>query len=348
MKLLLDMNNSRESPIEMTRTMRVPTRAVEKVCLSLIILFLMGCGDSARERMEPEDGEEPYRLSLIVPLIDHPYWKQVIQGVYDTADKYSFDAYVTGPNEINPQEQVDHIETAVVARVDGIITQAVVPSLVDRALQHAALAGIPTVLVDSDSPESTRDYYVGTDNWAAGKAAGEAMAEATSASATIGILTGVEFQHNLQERIDGFRTVVSEYPQMRVAKLEVTNIDILQATRIAREMLVEHPDIDAIFGVSANDIVGAAKAISERSDFFRYNLVGFDAMQLTLDAISLGFVQATIVQEPYEMGVQAVELLHQIESGTAPDTKKIHTDFRVMTAETIENAQPLGSIRDDN
>ena len=278
-----------------------------------------------------------YRFTLVSPLVGHPYWVTVEDGMKAGNEQFGVDTQYVGPTEINIDEQIKYIDTAIASKVDGIITMALDPAAFAPAIKRATDAGIPVVLIDTDAPESTRDYYAGTSNYAAGFQAGLATIEATGGEAKIGIITGAINAANLIERIDGFKEAIKDYPGMEIIAMEGSDSDLLKATQIAQTMLQTYSELDTFFGVSAQDVQGAAKVVDERNRIGEIRMVGFDDMDDTIRYIKDGVIYATIVQKPFEMGRLGVELLYQIKEGTAPAEPIVDTGVTVVTKDNVDS-----------
>lgn len=318
------------------------------IVISLVCICMVGCapagGASASETpaagSQVADGgtsAEEYRFTLVSPLVGNPYWVTVEDGMKAGNEQYGVDTQYVGPTEINIDEQIKYIETAIASKVDGIITMALDPEAFTPVIDKAVDAGIPVVLIDTDAPDSKRDYYAGTSNFAAGQAAGESMIEATGGNAKIGIITGAINAANLNERIDGFKDAIKDEPGMEILAIEPSDTDLLKATEKAQTLLQTYPEMNAIFGVSSTDIQGAAKVAQEQNKIGEITLVGFDDLEDTLKYIQDGTVYSTVAQKPFEMGRLGVELLMQIKEGTAPEEKVIDTGVTVITKDNVDS-----------
>ena len=299
--------------------------------LLAITLVVVGCGGS------DADANEELNFTLVSPLVGHPYWVQVEDGMLAANAQFGVNTLYVGPTALSVSEQISAIETAIAAQVDGIITMALDPVAFTPVINRAIEAGIPVVLIDSDAPDSNRNFYAGTSNFAAGYEAGLAMIEATGGTANIGIITGAIHAPNLIERIDGFQAAIAGHPGMVVLAVEPSDSDLLLATQRAEALLLTFPELDAFFGVSAPDAQGAAMVVVEQNLAGDIAIVGFDDMEETLDFIRDGVIFGTVVQRPFMMGFLGVELLYQIHAGTAPDNPIIDTGVVVVTIDNVDN-----------
>ena len=72
-------------------------------------------------------------------------------------------------------EQVGIVEGLIERKVDGIAISCVTPEALEAVLKRAIAAGIRVCTFDSDSPESGRSFYAGTENYQAGMVCGQEM-----------------------------------------------------------------------------------------------------------------------------------------------------------------------------
>ena len=319
-------------------------RIIVTLLLAAMLISVYGCGSQggAQTPAQPVDAPAPesaetYRFTLVSPLVGHPYWVTVEDGMKAGNAQFGVDTQYVGPTEINIDEQIKGIETAIASRVDGIITMALDPTAFTPVINKAVEAGIPVVLIDTDAPDSKRNYYAGTSNYAAGFEAGKAMIEATGGNANIGIITGAINAANLIERIDGFKAAIADQPNMKVLAIEPSDTDLLKATEKAQTLLQTYPELNAFFGVSASDVQGAGKIVVEQNRVGEIMCVGFDDMDDTIQFIKDGVVYATIVQKPFEMGRLGVELLYRIKEGTAPSEQIIDTGVTTVVKSNVDN-----------
>jgi len=283
------------------------------------------------------DSGATLQFVLVSPLVGHPYWVEVEDGMLYGDSQFGVETQYVGPSELNINEQINMIETAIVQQVDGIITMALDPEAFVPVIDRAVDAGIPVVLIDSDAPDSNRNFYAGTSNYAAGYEAGRAMIEATGGNANIGIITGAIAAPNLNERIDGFRSAIADYPDMVILAVEAAYADLLRGTESAQTLLLTYPEMDAFFGASATDALAAGMVVSEQGRADEFTIVGFDDLDDTLTYIRDGIIHATIVQRPFEMGRLGVELLYRIHQGEAPNEDVIDTGVIVVTIDNVDS-----------
>ncbi|WP_312097080.1 sugar-binding protein [Niallia sp.] len=286
-----------------------------------------------------------YHFALIGEEMDHDYWRLVGAGAKKAALENEVFVEYEGPKRSNPEEQLKLLDMAIQAKVDGIIVQALNDNftpLINKAVKE----GIPVITIDTDAPDSLRNAYIGTDNYAAGQLAGEALVKDTGGKATIGIITGgVDNAYNQHQlRVQGFRDAIAKVEGIKIIAIDESNLTRVQAEEKAYKMLTEHRDITAFYGTSSLDgigIVAAASSLNKQDDLY---VISFDALDENIDLLNKGEINAIVAQEPFEMGEKSIELmLNLIEKKSIPlvnhtNAAIIHRNDMDMIVEKKGNA----------
>ncbi|WP_195574259.1 sugar-binding protein [Paenibacillus sp. 1001270B_150601_E10] len=248
---------------------------------------------------------------LIAQELDNPFWRTIEQGTKEAAAQSHMEIEYAGPIRINPEEQLNLLEKAIASKPDAILTQGMNDHKYNELVSKAIDQGIPVVTVDSDAPNSRRFAYVGTDNLEAGKRMGELVVTRAKAHGKIGVIIGSEQANNQKLRLEGFMSVMEEHPDYEVVEVRSSNISRIEAARQAQAMLREHPDLTAMIGFSAWDAAGMVEAM-QTEQHGSVTVFGFDDVEATQRAIQEGAVEASLVQQPHEIGAKAVSLLQLI------------------------------------
>jgi len=135
---------------------------------------------------KPKEGAEPtppetgkggkkMRFALVPKSIGHPYWEGVRKGMEETAERLGVEAKFWGPPEASVDKQITIIETLISQGYDGIAISPNDPESVKKVIKEAMDKGTAVVTFDSDSPDSDRLLYIGTDNREGGRVGAKAM-----------------------------------------------------------------------------------------------------------------------------------------------------------------------------
>lgn len=276
-------------------------------------------------------------LVMISQEMDNPYWRQIEHGAKVAAEKNDIWLEYMGPIIADPNEQIAMIEMAIVSKIDGILTQGLNDDKFTPIINKAIEMNIPVITVDSDTPGSNRITYVGTDNYSAGLMAGKELIKLTGGKANVGIITGLFQAANLSERVRGFMDAVKDEEGIRILDMKESRIDRVGAATAAYKLAHAYPELDALVATSALDGIGYVQmrkeAIENQDPIIgadrEIRVVAFDDLKETLDYMKEGYIDSTIVQQPYQMGYESVELMLEHLSGNRIVTM-YNTDVSVL------------------
>ena len=269
-------------------------------------------------RFDKRDEERPDRLHFVIigQEYDNPYWRKVEKGASDAAHHLQVEVEYVGPLRTSVEEQLKLLEKAIASKVDGIIVQGLLDEAFTPVINKAIHRNIPVITIDTDAPSSKRLAYVGTNNYAAGRLLGEAIIERTRGNQKIGIIIGTETSENQKLRLKGLESVLERHPRFEIVAVRHSNISKIQASIQAEKILRTYPDISIMVGTSALDATGILIATKNlnRDDV---QIFGFDDVEETIKAVGEGKIQAAVVQKPYSMGYDAVQLMYEYLKGRA-------------------------------
>jgi ABC-type sugar transport system substrate-binding protein len=243
-----------------------------------------------------------------------------------------------GTSATDIEGQIALIESMVTQGVQGIAITPVDPT-VASALDKAIAAGVKVVLMDNNIPDwDGRTALATTDNYNAGKIAGEHLRTLLKEGDTIGILEGVPGVPALDDRVNGMLEGLGDL-KVEIVGRGATNCTEELGLNVAQDLLTANPELKAIYAACGPPAAGAAKAI-ENAGIAPENivLVGFDFCCGEAEALSAGVEDATVAQFPTKMASLGVDALVKairgekveslIDSGAALVTKENMAEFQ--------------------
>jgi ribose transport system substrate-binding protein len=117
------------------------------------------------------------------------------------------------------------------------------------------------------------------------------------------------------------------------------NKDEADAKANAADALTRHPDIACMVGLWAYNPPQILNALSDAGKLGEVKVVGFDENPSTLDGISNGTVEGTIVQQPFAFGYKSVEFLSAYARGQEVDVPEgglLYIDHSVITKDNVD------------
>jgi ribose transport system substrate-binding protein len=158
---------------------------------------------------------------------------------------------------------------------------------------------------DSDAPNSKRACYIGTDNEAAGRQAGELVKEALPGGGQIMVFVGMIDAQNAQDRYRGLKKAL-EGSNVKIINILTDETDRVRAKSNAATTLINYPDIAGMVGLWSYNGPAILSAVKEAGKIGKVKIVSFDEEDETLAGVKDGAIYATVVQQPFEFGYQSM------------------------------------------
>jgi ribose transport system substrate-binding protein len=209
--------------------------------------------------------------------------------------------------------------------VDGIAISPVDPANQIAMLNDVAQRAI-VFTQDSDAPDSKRECYVGTDNVAAGRQAGELIKEALPAGGKIALFVGKLDARNAQDRLQGIKDTIAG-TKIEILDIRTDDTDEVRAKANVSEMLVAHPDVAGLVGLWSYNGPAIISAVKDAGKVGAVKIIAFDEDDETLTGVKSGAIIGTVVQQPYEFGYQAITLLAKAVKGDRSGIPASHQLF---------------------
>lgn len=315
------------------------------LCLLVAVtgIIILSCsGESS-----PQDS---YKIAVIAKSTVSDFWQNVRRGVKAAATEYNIEISFDGPeNEEDYVAQNEMITSAVARGVDVIVLSAIDYYESVDAVNAAVAAGVKVVMIDSGVDSDRISSFIGTDNYGAGRLAGEAALDAASeqsgndssnvntaddySDVVIGLVNYDPNSENGQEREAGLRAIIEENGAT-VAGVVNVDSNIESATAGALELLNEHPEINAIVGFNEWTTLGVGYAVEQLGLADTVAAVGFDSNVVSIGMLETGEMDALIVQNPFAIGYIGVQTAYELlNNGEVDET--ILTSATVVTRENM-------------
>jgi ribose transport system substrate-binding protein len=267
---------------------------------------------------------------------DDPFWDACNAGLVEGATRSGLAnkglRAVMDKGNGTAQGQIERLrQLASQADVAGVaisVIQAENAAIVEE-MKNLAAKGVKVITVDGDVNRSmfrdARPYYIGTDNIVGGRLLGAAAKAILAArgKATGGYVqfAGFADNDNSRARMNGFKEAVGE--AYKEADRMSDEMDLARARDNVRTALVNHPDLVALVGIWAYNAPAIAEVVEERKARDRITTVTFDAQAVAIERMAAGQIDAMVVQNPFEMGIQTVRLLLAMQEGDDATIKQM-------------------------
>jgi len=199
---------------------------------------------------------------------------------------------------------------------DGVAVVAPSFPEVRAAIDRLQDRGVPVVTLVSDHPASNRRHFVGIDNKAAGRTAGQLIGRFLPRSpAQIGVIAGSLGLRDHADRYSGFTELLDQYfPHLEILKVREGRDDNARTQNLVSRLLAENPDIAGLYNIGAGNrgAIAAVEAAGRSDDMV---FIGHELTPYTRDALSSGTMDALIAQDPGHEVRSAVRVLKALVDG---------------------------------
>jgi len=258
-------------------------------------------------------GADKKTLAFVVN-VPADFWQIARRGT-EKAQKelpnYNIEFYI--PGEMSAAAQKRILEDLLAKGVAGVSISPVNPDNSTEILnQVASKAALFTQ--DADAPKSNRVMYIGTDNVAAGRQAGELMKKSLPNGGKAMLFVGTMDAANARERTQGIKEAIAG-TNIEIIDIRTDGGDQTKAKANVEDTLAKYPNIDLLVGLWAYNTPQIYNAVKAAGKEGKVKIVGFDEDQQTLKGISEGVIDGTVVQQPFEFGYQSMLYLAKYIEG---------------------------------
>ena len=295
--------------------------------LMTVLAVVLAAGGAGCKKSEPGGAAAPaaaepgaaktYRFAFVTNN-SSDFWNIAAKGVSKAEKDLGIKAEVFRPMKTEVSEQQRIIEDLMVQNFDGLAICAINPDAMTPLLDRVA-AKMPVVVHDSDAPKSQRKAFVGTDNVAAGKLAGQAAIDALKAAniskGKIAMFVGRIDMQNSIDRKRGIDETLGKQPGIEILPVFLDGADRNKAKKNVEDALARYPDLVMTIGLWSYNGPCMVDAVKASTRAKKPLIVAFDEEEETLKGVQDGLIYATIVQRPYQFGYQSMKALKDVRDG---------------------------------
>jgi len=213
-------------------------------------------------------------------------------------------------------KQVADVENFLRQKIDLLIISPNEAKPLTPVVKRAFDAGIPVVVLDREIEGDSYTTFIGADNRAIGRAAGEFAAKTLGGKGNIVEIRGLPGSTPARDRSDGFHEAIAAYPDLHIIHDPVANWLREEAMTQMEAALSAHPKIDLVYAHNDPMAVGAYLAAKAKGRDSAITFIGIDGLP-GLDggrqAVADGKLAATFVYPTG--GKEAIDVVAKILKG---------------------------------
>lgn len=279
----------------------------------------------------------PVKVGVLVHLTQIPFFKTVLEGIYDAQSEISSiggELIIKEQEGFDAEEQIMLLDEMVSDGVKGIALSPAQDERLSKKLSEISRIGIPiatfNTMVDGFSPIC----HVGAKNVDGGRLAAylmDLLLRGRNSKAII--ISGYLTQQTNYQRGDGFLSeCLKKYPSIEIVGMERNMDDVDRAYEITMQALEKFKDLDAVYMVSSGQ-EGVCRAIEDSGASGRIQFIAHDLFPITSEYLKKGTIQFILDQSGKTQGKKAVDMLFDyIFTGKPPKQHFIVCPFDIITA----------------
>jgi erythritol transport system substrate-binding protein len=300
----------------------------------ILALALASCGASGSDSgatsssaPAPAGASQGGTIAVITVDLANSYWQAEANTAKTAIEKAGFQSTVNA-HGADPDKQNQLIDTAISNKVKAIILDPAGADESVAAVQKATDAGIPVFLVNAEiSKQGVAKSQIISNNAQGATIGAEAWVKSMDGKGKYVELFGNPTDNNAQVRSDGYKAVISAYPDLEKVGQETANWDRAQGKDKMEGLIAAHPDITGVIAGNDEMALGAIEALNGAKMIDKVKVLGFDGNADAVEAVRSGTMVATVLQPIVEgttnAVAQAVEFLKSGKTGVAEEKQSI-------------------------
>jgi ribose transport system substrate-binding protein len=277
---------------------------------SLLLAVCIAIGGSAHAA----EAKTKPKVALVMKSLANEFFQTMQDGAREHQQSSRYDLLSNGiKDEIDTSGQIRLIEQMLAQRVDALVVAPADSKALVPVLQSAITKGVVVINIDNRldpavlAAKRLTIPFVGPDNRAGAKLAGDHLAKQLKPGSKVGILEGITTTVNAQQRTLGFKDAM-QAAGMSVVAVQSAEWQLQKGTTVAAAMLREHPDLAALLCGNDTMALGAVAALKSAGKTGRVKVVGYDNIPAVKPLLADGRMSATVDQFAGQQAVFGIEV----------------------------------------
>jgi ribose transport system substrate-binding protein len=259
------------------------------------------------------------KVALVMKSLANEFFQTMQEGAraHQREQSARYDLLTNGiKDEIDTSGQIRLIEQMLAQRITALVVAPADSKALVPVLQTAVAKGVLVINIDNRldpgvlSQKRLNIPFVGPDNRAGAKLAGDYLAKQLKPGSPVGILEGITTTINAQQRTLGFKDAM-QAAGLKVVAVQSAEWQLQKATTVAAAMLREHPDLAALLCGNDTMALGAVAALKSAGKIGKVKVVGYDNIPAVKPLLADGRMSATVDQFAAKQAVFGIEVALQ-------------------------------------
>lgn len=324
------------------------------ITLSLILAAtaLVGCsnvkgtnGKTSTEAAEVQAGSgsggqegKKYKIAFVVKSLQSAFFINMTEAAETCGQDYAgkIDVEIMAPQTpFNIEEQIQLVEQCITNKVDAIVIAPCDSEGIVPAVKKANDAGIMVVTANTKANGGEIVSYVGVQNYDVGYSLAKTLFEKLNGQGSVILIEGKAGNSTSEERAEGFRAALEEYPGITLLSSQPADWDRASAMTVMENCLQTYDKIDGVLTLTKDMGLGTIEAIKSAGREKEIVSMTFDVDDDVVSALKSGDLYASGNQNEQSQAYIAIMTAVFALDGYKVDANQI-LPITVVTAEDIE------------
>jgi ribose transport system substrate-binding protein len=287
----------------------------------------------------PAAADEP-TIAFALGQRNSGFHQAIACGARAAAEELGVAVEIQAAANYSPADQIPLVNSVMASGPAALVLDPTNTTALVAPLKEAAATGAKIIAVDTtiDDP-SILSAVIGTDNEAVGREAAKALAILIGdQSGKVAMINSIPGISTVDARIKGFEEEIKNYPNLTYIGNQFASEDVPQAQSAFVSLVSANPDLIGVAALSNNPAIGIAGGIRSTDLAEKVVAVGVDADDPEIEALREGFLDALVIQQPYEMGYLGLQqAVHAVKG--EPVTTPIGTGTVTATRDNLESPE---------
>jgi len=297
---------------------------------------------------ETQGAKKTFKIAALLYSRAFEFMVALDEGIQNQCKNYGIEVTVLDGNS-DSQTQIHQIEDCISAGYDAILLAANNSEELVAGVKKANEAGIPVVTLDGEVGEGCEKLAAVTfDNYAGGQTAADTLMSLVG-PCTVLECSGASGAYHAVKRGGGFDDQMAKNKDYVVINNDC-NWDAETAQNAVVDILSSNSNVKAVFthnGEMVRGVIAGLKQINMLypvGDENHITVVAVDGTPVELDYIRQGYLDATVEQNPFDMGALAVKIAYEYLSGvnTNPEAHQ-YVYPRVINSGNVDDGVNWGN-----
>jgi erythritol transport system substrate-binding protein len=320
-----------------------PFRLVMLALVAALALTAAACGsddDEPAATKPAETSEAGGLIAIITPAAENPFFKAEADAAKAKAEELGYETSVASHDD-DPNKQSELIDSAISRKAKAIVLDNAGADASIGPVRKAKEAGIPVFLIDREINETgIAAAQIVSNNSQGAQLGAQEFVKSLDGKGRYVELVGKESDTNAGVRSQGYKDVLSQYPDLKRVAQQSANWDQQEAFTKMETILQRNRDIDGVIAGNDTMALGAVAALKSAGLLDKVEVVGFDGSPDAISAVKKDQMVATVLQPAALIAEMAVEQADKlITTGETGQPEKQSIDCELVTK---ENADEFG------